>query len=44
MRKNSKVILVAEEQLVFGRSLPESRCEGESEDRASGLPLAGTAG
>jgi hypothetical protein len=23
MRKNSKVILVAEEQLVFGRSLPE---------------------
>jgi len=23
MRKNSKVILVAEEQLVFGKSLPE---------------------
>ena len=44
MRKNSKVILLAEEQLVFGRSLRNDGRARQSTDRRAGLPLARIAG
>ena len=45
MRKNSKVILIAEEQLVFGKSLPEMIIARDNlRTVLAGLPPAGTAG
>jgi hypothetical protein len=40
MRKHSKVILLAEEQLVFGRSLPKMVGERQSPERRAGKPFA----